>query len=444
MLEFDDIQHILLTRVPALTGRYEFLSFTDAAGARAWLAAMADRVPSVADLQESVDTDKQWVSVAFTWTGLRALGVPADALASFPEEFRQGMAARAEVLGDTGANHPDHWIDGTAGDDLHAIVILFARDAAERDRRVAEHNALLAACPGVTVLSSLDLEAVPPFGYAHDHFGYRDRLSQPVIEGAGEEPTPGSGAPLKAGEFILGYDDESGPPLDLPQPEVLSRNGTFMAYRRLREHVGRFRDFMAEHGDTTEEQELVAAKLMGRWRSGAPLVLAPEADDPELGADMSRNNDFNYKQMDPHGYAVPLGSHIRRMNPRDTGVNMQRRRMIRRGATYGPHLPEGTPDDGADRGIAAFVLCASLVRQFEFAQNVWVNDKSFHELGNERDPIIGNQDGTLEFKIPKRPIRKTITGIPAFTSVRGGAYFFLPGLRALRYLTTLTDIEAAA
>ncbi|MEV6100803.1 peroxidase [Nocardia sp. NPDC051981] len=444
MLEFDDIQHILLTRVPALTGRYEFLSFTDAAGARAWLAAMADRVPSVADLQDSVDTDKQWVSVAFTWTGLRALGVPADALASFPEEFRQGMAARAEVLGDAGANHPDHWIDGTAGDDLHAIVILFARDAAERDRRVAEHDALLAACPGVTVLSSLDLEAVPPFGYAHDHFGYRDRLSQPVIEGTGEEPTPGSGAPLKAGEFILGYDDESGPPLDLPQPEVLSRNGTFMAYRRLREHVGRFRDFIAEHGDTAEEQELVAAKLMGRWRSGAPLVLAPEADDPELGADMSRNNDFNYKQMDPHGYAVPLGSHIRRMNPRDTGVNMQRRRMIRRGATYGPHLPEGTPDDGADRGIAAFVLCASLVRQFEFAQNVWVNDTSFHELGNERDPIIGNQDGTLEFKIPKRPIRKTITGIPAFTSVRGGAYFFLPGLRALRYLATLTDIEAAA
>ncbi|MEV0466438.1 peroxidase [Nocardia tengchongensis] len=444
MLEFDDIQHILLTRVPALTGRYEFLSFADAAGARAWLAAMTERVPSVADLQESVDTDKHWVSVAFTWTGLRALGVPAEELASFPEEFRQGMAARAEILGDTGTNHPDLWVDGTADDDLHAIVILFARDAAERDRQVAEHNELLASCPGVTVLSSLDLEAVPPFGYAHDHFGYRDRLSQPVIEDSGEEPTPGSGAPLKAGEFILGYDDEKGPPSDLPRPELLSRNGTFMAYRRLREHVGKFRDFLAEHGDTTEEQELVAAKLMGRWRSGAPLVLAPEVDDPDLGADPSRNNDFDYKQMDPHGYAVPLGSHIRRMNPRDTGVNMKRHRMIRRGATYGPHLPEGVPDDGADRGIAAFILCASLVRQFEFAQNVWVNDPQFHELGNERDPIIGNQDGTLEYKIPKRPIRKTIKGMPAFTTVAGGAYFFLPGLRALRYLTTLPDSEAAA
>jgi Dyp-type peroxidase family len=289
------------------------------------------------------------------------------------------------------------------------------------------------------VLSTLDLEATPPFDYAHDHFGYRDRLSQPVIEGTGEEPTPGSGAPLKPGEFILGYPDESGPPANLPQPEILSRNGSYMAYRRLQEHVGAFRDFLRQHGQTSEEQELVAAKLMGRWRSGAPLVLAPEKDDPDLGANMQRNNDFNYKQDDPHGYAVPLGAHIRRMNPRDTAANMNRRRMIRRGATYGPHLPEDKPDDGVERGIAAFVICASLIRQFEFAQNVWINDKNFHELGNERDPIIGNQDGTLEFKIPKRPIRKKITGLPAFTTVKGGAYFFLPGLKALRYLASLGE-----
>jgi deferrochelatase/peroxidase EfeB len=203
--------------------------------------------------------------------------------------------------------------------------------------------------------------------------------------------------------------------------------------------VGRFRDFLHQQGKTPEEQELVAAKLMGRWRSGAPLVLSPDKDDPALGADPQRNNDFNYKHQDPHGYAVPLGSHIRRMNPRDTAVNMNRRRMIRRGATYGPHLPEGAPDDGVERGIAAFVLCASLVRQYEFAQNVWINDRNFHELRNERDPIIGTQDGTLEFKIPKRPVRKKIVGLPAFTTVRGGAYFFLPGLKALRYLATLTE-----
>src|SRR5438552_2719966 len=151
-----------------------------------------------------------------------------------------------------------------------------------------------------------------------------------------------------------------------------------------------------------------------------------------------RNKDFNYGKMDPHGYAVPLGAHIRRMNPRDTAVNIQRRKMIRRGATYGPALPEGMPDDGVERGIAAFVLCASLVRQFEFAQNVWINDPNFHELGNERDPIIGNQDGTFDITIPRRPVRKKITGLLAFTTVKGGAYFFLPGVTALRYLAAFS------
>jgi Dyp-type peroxidase family len=437
MLELDDIQHILLTRTPALTGQYEFVSFRNGAAGRAWVTALLDKVQSAAEVESTVASSQRWVTLAFTWNGLRALGVAEGSLATFPEEFKQGMVARAEMLGDTGVNHPDNWVGGLASPDLHAIAILFARDGAERVRCLSEHQKLLAASPGVEVLSSLELEATPPFDHAHDHFGYRDRLSQPVIEGTGEVPTPGSGAPLKAGEFILGYPDEDGPQQLPPQPEILSRNGSYLAYRRLEEHVGKFRDFLRQHGQTPGEQELIAAKLMGRWRSGAPLVLAPEQDDPALGSDMQRNNDFNYKQMDPHGYAMPLGSHCRRMNPRDTAHNMNRRRMIRRGATYGPPLPEGSPEDGVERGIAAFVICASLIRQFEFAQNVWINDKNFHELGNERDPIIGTQDGTLEYKIPKRPIRKRITGLPAFTTVRGGAYFFLPGLKALRYLASL-------
>lgn len=443
MLELDEIQHILLTRTPALTGRYLFLSFADAASGRAWLAEILPIVRSAATVG-TTEEDRRWVTVAVTWHGLKALGVDDSSLSSFPEAFRQGMSARAEVLGDTGKSSPVHWVDGTAGPDLHAIAILFARDGAERERCEVEHDALLERYPGVRLLSSLQLEATPPFDHAHDHFGYRDRLSQPVIEGTEDIPYAGCGGPLKPGEFILGYPDESGQPYEMPRPAILSRNGTYMAYRRLEEHVGAFRDFLAEHGETPDEQELIAAKLMGRWRSGAPLVLAPEKDDPELGADLHRCNDFNYRKEDPHGYAVPLGSHMRRMNPRDTAVNMNRRRMIRRGATYGTWLPPGEPDDGRERGIAAFVLCASLVRQFEFAQNVWINDKSFHELGNERDPIIGNQDGTLEYKIPNRPIRKKIIGLPAFTTVRGGAYFFLPSLSALRYLAALGETAEAS
>lgn len=439
MLELDDIQHILLTRTPAITGRYEFLTFDTAEGGRAWLSELADLVQSAADVSATMDESDRWITVAFTWNGLRALGVPDQSLATFPDEFREGMPARASILGDVGANAPQHWVGGLAGDDLHAIAILFSRTDEQCVRSLREHDALLARTDGVRSLSFLDLNATPPFNYAHDHFGFRDRLSQPVIKGSGEEPTPGSGPALEPGEFILGYPDENGPVADPPQPELLSRNGSYMAYRRLKEHVAVFRDYLRERADTPADVELLAAKFMGRWRSGAPLVLTPTEDDPELGADPMRNNDFNYKEMDPLGYACPLGAHARRLNPRDTGHYMNRRRMIRRGATYGPALPVDAPDDGGDRGIAAFIICADLVRQFEFAQNVWINDETFHELGNEHDPICGTQDGTMDFTVPRRPIRKVHKGLPAFTTLTGGAYFFLPGLRAIRYLYTLGE-----
>ena len=176
MLELDDIQYILLTRVPALTGRYEFLSFQQPAQGRAWLEAIREKIPSAKVVTDTVNLEKRWVSVAFTWNGLRALGVDEASLATFPEEFRQGMAARWQVLGDTGTNHPDNWVGGLGGPQLHAIAILFARDAAERERSVREHTTLLARTPGVEVLSSLDLEAIPS-RYIREHFGYRDRLT---------------------------------------------------------------------------------------------------------------------------------------------------------------------------------------------------------------------------------------------------------------------------
>jgi Dyp-type peroxidase family len=439
MFEFDDIQHILLTRTPALTGRYEFMSFGNPAGGRAWLSELIDRVDSATEAIAGMDGTQRWLTLAFTFNGLRALGVPEESLATFPDAFREGMAARSAILGDTGANRPDQWVGDLASEDLHAIAILFARTEEEHHRCIGVHDALIARCDGVRSLSFLDLNATPPFNYAHDHFGFRDRLSQPVMKGSGEDPTPGSGAALEPGEFILGYPDENGPVADLPQPELLSRNGSYMAYRRLEEHVGAFREYLRENSETPEGADLLAAKFMGRWRSGAPLVLTPDRDDPELGADPLRNNDFNYKEMDPLGYACPLGSHARRLNPRDTAHYVNRRRMIRRGATYGPALPDDAPDDGVDRGIAAFIICADLVRQFEFAQNVWINDKTFHELGNEHDPICGTQDGTLDFTVPKRPIRKVHKGIPAFTTLKGGAYFFLPGLNGLRHLASLAD-----
>ena len=118
MLETQDIQHILLARTPALTGRYEFLSFRDPAGGRAWLSTIVEKVQSAAEVLSLVESEKRWVTVAFTWNGLRALGVDEASLETFPEEFKQGMVARAEMLGYTGDNHPDNWVG-----ELHAICL---------------------------------------------------------------------------------------------------------------------------------------------------------------------------------------------------------------------------------------------------------------------------------------------------------------------------------
>lgn len=439
MVELDDIQHLLVERPRALVARYEFLSFRSPGVGCSWLSGMIDKIGTAQAVKDAGETQMRWVTVAFTWNGLRALGVDDASLATFPEEFRQGMAARASILGDTGANDPRNWVGGLASPDLHAIVILFARDIEERERCVREHQEYVSRLAGLEVISTLDLEAIPPYDYAHDHFGYRDRITTVTVEDTGGMPTTDVGPAIKPGEFFLGYPDEENLILKLPQPEILSHNGSYLAYRRLQEHVGKFRDFLLQNGATSEEQELIAAKLMGRWRSGAPLVLSPLRDNPELASDPNSNNNFDYGKMDPYGYAVPLGAHIRRMNPRDTAANINRRQMIRRGGTYGTPLAEDTADDGADRGVAAFLGCASLVRQFEFVQNVWVNDPNFHELGNERDPIVGTQDGTYDITIPKRPIRRKIKGLPAFTTLRGGAYFFLPGVRALRYLVALSE-----
>jgi deferrochelatase/peroxidase EfeB len=246
-LDFDDIQHFLIHRALALAARYEFLTFRDPAAGRAWVKGITEKVSSAGEVR-SGEAGTRWVTVAFTWNGLRALGLDDASLATFPEEFREGMAARAEILGTTGANHPDHWQGGLASADLHAIAILFARDVPERERCRVEHEQFVSQCKGVEILSSLDLEAIQPFTYAKEHFGYRDRLSAPVIEGTGEEPIPGSGPPIKAGEFFLGYPDEEGGLPALPKPEILSRNGSYLAYFKMEEHVGAFRDFLQQHG----------------------------------------------------------------------------------------------------------------------------------------------------------------------------------------------------
>jgi Dyp-type peroxidase family len=239
----------------------------------------------------------------------------------------------------------------------------------------------------------------------------------------------------------MGYPDEKGETAQTPIPEELRHNGTFVAFRKFHMDVAAFRQYLRAQASSPEEEELLAAKMVGRWRSGAPLVLAPDRDDPALGADSIRNNDFSYAD-DMKGLKCPFSAHLRRINPRDgfkndiVAVNLHK--FLRRGTNYGSPLPEGVlEDDGAERGGVFLLIGAHQQRQFEFVQSQWVTDGNFISHGTEQDPLIGNNEGEGVFTIPKRPVRRRLQGLPRFVTVRGGEYCFMPGLRALRWLAAL-------
>ena len=229
----------------------------------------------------------------------------------------------------------------------------------------------------------------------------------------------------------------------MPSPEVLGRNGTYVVFRKLHTRVAAYRQYLQAKAASRHEEALLGAKMVGRWQSGAPMALSPERDDPELGADPNRRNDFLYGD-DLRGFKCPAGAHARRANPRDAldaegSVNVRLHRMIRRGTSYGPMLPEGVlEDDGEDRGIIFVFAGAHLKRQFEFVKTQWLNDGIFIGAPAEKDPLVGPNEGSSSFTIPQLPIRRRLQELPPFVVTRGGEYCFAPGMRALRWLGELT------
>jgi Dyp-type peroxidase family len=432
-LELGDIQAAaLMPRPHPYAGSYLAVRIDDPHAGRQLLRAL---LPLLVPVSSYDPTRPASLGVALSYAGLEALGVPADSLASFPEQFRQGMAARAEYIGDVGENAPEHWEKPLGTKDVHLVIAALARDTSLMQTLVKAADNAIRELPGVTAIWSLDVH-VPPDG--REQFGFKDGISQPAVEGTDIVGSNPHEAPLKPGEFVLGYPDENGDVTSIPQPTVLGRNGTYVAFRKLHQRVAAFRRYLHENAADAGDEELLAAKCVGRWPSGAPLALAPELDDPELGADDERNNAFMYGD-DPRGLKCPVGAHVRRMNARDAVITGEVRlhRMIRRGTNYGPSLPPGTlEDDGADRGLMFAFVGARLDRQFEFVQREWINDGKFIGAPDEHDPLIGVSDGGT-FTVPRRPIRRRLTGLPNFVVNRGGEYCFMPGLRALRWLADL-------
>lgn len=450
--------------------RFELFRIAEAAGARRLLSDLLDRrLVTTAEAWTPGQKPEATLNVYVSWRGLAALGVKEAWLQSFPSEFREGMPARASTLGDVGANAPDAWEFGADAERIHLCFVIYGASAAARDRQAEALRAAIARAgtpdsmqAGAHAGAQAGAGRVAPLESTHhldaallanhrEHFGFADGIGQPSIEGGGEVEYPGDGTPgangwvpLKVGEFLLGWPGETGRPGPTPASEI-AQNGSFVVYRKLQQHVGAFRAFVREqaarvYGSSDPAHvERLAAKLVGRWRSGCPVARAPEQDDPAIAADWQRNNDFRYGS-DPEGLACPVGAHVRRMNPRDGLPHgdslVQLHRIIRRGLPYGAWL-EADEDDGADRGVAFMAINASIAYQFEFLQAEWINNGEFAGLGRgDVDPLAGEPRADSRFRIPVAGARPAnLFDLPRFVTLRGGGYFFIPSLSALRLIT---------
>ena len=433
IFELADIQNGVLRPRPApYAAAYLLFRIDDARAGRELMRRLR---PVVASAEHPASpAGDTWVNVALSFQGLKALGVPQASLDTFSPEFRQGMAARAGVLGDTGESSPEHWEKPLGSADVHVVLTALAPDTERLEAALTRARQEYQKISGITAIWRQNCHALPNETEA---FGFKDGISHPAIEGLGIPGTNPHEAPLKPGEFVLGYPDEMGGIPPIPKPDVLGRNGSYVVIRKLHQRVAAFRQFLRANSSGPEEEEILAAKMMGRWRSGAPLALSPMHDQPGLGADPRRNNAFLFKEDDAIGYLTPCGSHIRRMNPRDADVAgvVRIHRMIRRGTSYGPPLPDGVlEDDGLERGLMFVFVGANLGRQFEFVQSEWMNDGSFIGGGDTKDPIVGANSGANAFSFPRRPLAIRLKGLCRFVVTRGGEYCFLPSLRALGWL----------
>lgn len=443
-MELSDIQGNVLRGYTYPCAAYLFLHIDDVPSARGLLARMLPQVATAAPWKDGAPPTA--MHVAFTYAGLAALGLPQELLDSFPEEFRDGMAAQAERLGDRGPSAPEHWEAGLGTGEAHVLVTVYAVDQQHLEAR-REELRQVGAAGAITVIHEQRAEALPG---GRDHFGFFDGIAQPAIEGTGLAPRPGDGQPDGAGgwrtvcpgEFLLGHVDEDGSPPEAPG-EPLHRNGTFMVYRKLRMDVAAFRRFIDEQGRRYPGgPEKLAAKIVGRWPDGTPVEVSPDRPDPDIAGDPKRINDFSFAD-DPDGMRCPLGAHIRRANPRDdekfwNARLTNRHRIIRRGRSYGPPLePGAAEDDGVDRGLVFVCFNASIWRQFETIQSLWVDDGDPFGLGPDKDFLIGepNGDGAGKMTIQGNP-PYIVRPQPRFVTNRGGEYLYQPSMSALRWLAT--------
>ena len=439
-----------------------------AAKRRAWL----DFVIGKTSFGDGVPAGRA-MTVAFGPNGLRRLGleggVDDEPLDTFPVAFREGMGTpeRSRILNDTGPDAPDKWQWGSSAKPVDVVIVCYAETPASLKAEITAMKRQTAGA-GMSVTAELPLKVRREGKRAVEHFGFVDGISQPIVRGTARAAKGAAPMHLVApGEFLFGYRDEHGfypsspsveaaldrtgilsqvrrnrqMPGQPPPPRDFGRNGTFLVMRQFEQHVELFDDYCrgaalqaaGETGDAAITPRWVAAKMLGRWQDGSSLVRNPNGR-PGRGAD----NDFALGAEDPQGHACPLGSHIRRSNPRDslgedreTQIRIgKRHRILRVGRTYEKKDKGGK----TEKGLLFMCLNADIERQYEFIQQTWVSSNSFQGLVGETDPTIGARGGGGRFSIPSWEKVTVLKDVPQFVTTKGGGYFFMPSRSALRYL----------
>lgn len=384
-------------------------------------------------------------------TGLSALGLDAEALATFPTAFQQGMTpdSRARTLGDEGRNSHQFWWWGRHAAQSDLVLIVYARDEQTLSVAVDDQLQWLRQC-NQHLVYQLPLAPLPPRGEpVREPFGFVDGISQPIMRGGRSKSPADSIHTVEPGEFVLGHVNNSG--YTAPTPRFrgtdIGRNGTYLVVRQMEQDTSAFEDYLRDTAVALQSQvqsfglgaevscEWLAAKMVGRWRlDGSPLVEHPMAPKSISQPPPTPDNDFLYGKVDLHGLRCPLGAHIRRANPRDSfaaGSKVQmgisnRHRIRRVGRSYRP----GVDGYSANAGLLFMCINADIETQFEFLQQTWLLGRTFSGLNDEADPLLGHS--SMSIQTTRGPL--TLKNLSQFVTVRGGGYFFMPSKSAMSTL----------
>ncbi|MFZ5893057.1 MAG: Dyp-type peroxidase [Myxococcota bacterium] len=500
-LELDEIQGLILSGYGERpVARYALFEVTDAKLAKAWIKALLPDL-QFSEYRRSRRNQPPYlkpicVNIAFTHLGLTALGLPTTTLCGFSLPFQEGMhePSRARRLGDDGDSAPERWRWGGPSRPVHGVLAVFAgSEDADPEEWQQVGDFLDRHCVtgnGIRTIEVLDTMPANRL-LRKEHFGFRDGIANPRLSGIAR---PGSSDVIASGEVILGYQNEYakypmspvvpdgvGPSQVLPQAQGrdsfrdFGRNGSYLVFRQLSQDVKRFWEYLdsARRGVLDAPPglagaEWLGAKMVGRWRNGTPLTRYPEHPGPESHQD---DNEFLFGEHDDaFGTRCPIGSHIRRTNPRDTALPIphdpelsgtpenervrkerlalsNKHRLLRRGRAYGEPLdPTYEPEailrtnDESERGLHFLCFNANLGRQFEFVQSNWSQNPAFAGLSSDPDPITSSQRKfpfkASTFTIQGCPTRR-VHDVPRVVETRGGAYFFMPSRSGLRYLSEM-------